>query len=158
MCIRDSGGCRGDREIDMKKRISFIKAIAAAVAAATAMTSCAVFAEAPAAEDSKVYENEIDFAADNGIMTGDDTGDLRLESEITRAEFVKMLLEAAKGDALDAAAGEAGSFSDTDGHWASEYIEKATACGFLNGFEDGTFRPDEKVTFAQAVKMILRCV
>ena len=139
----------------MKKRISFIKAIAAAVAAATAMTSCAVFAEAPAAEDSKVYENEIDFAADNGIMTGDDTGDLRLESEITRAEFVKMLLEAAKGDALDAAAGEAGSFSDTDGHWASEYIEKATACGFINGFEDGTFRPDEKVTFAQAVKMIL---
>lgn len=40
-------------------------------------------------------------------------------------------------------------FTDTEGHWAESSIEKAANVGVVNGFEDGTFRPDEPLTRAQ---------
>lgn len=40
-------------------------------------------------------------------------------------------------------------FKDTIGHWAQESIDKAAQKGIVQGFEDGTFRPDEMVTRAQ---------
>lgn len=44
---------------------------------------------------------------------------------------------------------EADMFKDTIGHWAEESIDKAAQKGIVQGFEDGTFRPDEMVTRAQ---------
>lgn len=136
----------------MKKSMVMRRAVSAAAAVSIGV-SCAAYALAAAADGA--YENETEFVTENGIMTGDDTGELRLGSEITRAEFLKMLLEAAKGEALDGIEGGTAEFTDTEGHWAEKYIEKAVACGFINGFEDGTFRPEDKVTFSQAVKLIL---
>ena len=44
-------------------------------------------------------------------------------------------------------------FSDIQNHWAKEYIEKAAKDGVVNGFSDGTFRPDEPLTRAQFCKI-----
>ncbi len=44
--------------------------------------------------------------------------------------------------------------SDIDGHWAQIHIEKLEAYGIINGFDDGTFRPDEPITRAQAAVMV----
>ena len=47
------------------------------------------------------------------------------------------------------------SFPDTQGHWAQEQIEAAVQSGWVNGYPDGTFRPDATVTRAEFVKMLL---
>lgn len=44
-------------------------------------------------------------------------------------------------------------FTDIEGHWAKEYIEEAAKDGIVNGFQDGTFRPDEPLTRAQFCKI-----
>ena len=44
---------------------------------------------------------------------------------------------------------EENMFKDIVGHWAEESINKAVKKGIMNGFEDGTFRPDDMVTRAQ---------
>ncbi len=46
------------------------------------------------------------------------------------------------------------SFKDTQGHWAEKHIEKLKKAGIVNGNEDGTFRPDEPITRAQAAVMV----
>ena len=48
--------------------------------------------------------------------------------------------------------GENAMFTDIEGHWAKEYIEEAAKDGIVNGFQDGTFRPDEPLTRAQFCK------
>lgn len=44
-------------------------------------------------------------------------------------------------------------FTDIDNHWAKEYIEEAAKDGIVNGFQDGTFRPDDPLTRAQFCKI-----
>ena len=65
------------------------------------------------------------------------------------ALIAALLLPAAAADSTD------GSFSDIQGHWAQEQIEAAVRSGWVNGYPDGTFRPDATVTRAEFVKMLL---
>ncbi|MEM8716704.1 MAG: S-layer homology domain-containing protein [Cyanobacteria bacterium P01_A01_bin.3] len=51
--------------------------------------------------------------------------------------------------AIGAAPAEAADFSDTDGHWAEDYIDDLSDMGVLGGFPDGSFRPNAPVTRAQ---------
>lgn len=46
------------------------------------------------------------------------------------------------------------TFSDISDHWSKAYVEKAVGYGIVNGYEDGTFRPDRSVTRAEFTKMI----
>ena len=46
------------------------------------------------------------------------------------------------------------SFNDTSNHWASSYIETVKSKGIINGYSDNTFKPDNKVTRAEAIVMI----
>jgi len=45
-------------------------------------------------------------------------------------------------------------FTDIEGHWAKESIEKAANVGAVSGYDDGTFRPDEPLTRAQIAKIL----
>lgn len=45
-------------------------------------------------------------------------------------------------------------FTDIENHWAKLHIEKLEAYGIVNGFSDGTFRPDESITRAEAAVMV----
>lgn len=47
------------------------------------------------------------------------------------------------------------SFNDTEDHWAKTYIEDLSDKGIVEGYEDGSFKPDEKVKRAEAIKMIM---
>ncbi len=51
-------------------------------------------------------------------------------------------------------ASAATTFKDIRGHWAKSYIQKATDLGLINGYKDGTFRPDQDVTRAEFTKML----
>lgn len=90
------------------------------------------------------------------IMTGDDTGSLNLTASVTRAEFTKMVISAST--ACEGAAQKTFSpYSDvTNTHWAAGYIKTARDLGLINGYLDGTFRPDNSVTLAEAVTIVLK--
>ncbi len=45
--------------------------------------------------------------------------------------------------------------SDIDNHWSKKYVEYLTTKGAINGYPDGTFRPDNSVTYAEAIKLIV---
>ncbi len=69
---------------------------------------------------------------------------------------VALLLAAAMMVPLALAAPSAeGSFSDVEDHWAQAEIEKAVATGWVDGYPDGTFKPEKTITRAEFTKMIL---
>ncbi|UKS24789.1 S-layer homology domain-containing protein [Paenibacillus sp. HWE-109] len=90
----------------------------------------------------------INLAADSGLMDGYPDGSFKPEQTITRAEAASI------ASRLSPAAESGGSFSDTVGHWAAAAIGKAKAAGVVNGYSDGTFRPEQTLTRAEAVMML----
>ncbi len=105
---------------------------------------------------SKTYE--VDILNKNGIIVGDPDGNLRENDEITRAEFAAVLCRAmgCEEEASHAELKQKSYFPDVPAeHWASGYINFAYENGAINGFTDGKFYPEEKVTNEQAVKMLI---
>ena len=83
-----------------------------------------------------------------GILEGYEDGTFRPDASITRAEFATI---ASRFDKL-----EAGSktFSDVSAsHWAYEAISSAAEKGWITGYPDGTFRPENAITRAEAVTL-----
>ena len=91
-----------------------------------------------------------------GILTGDESGDLNLNASVTRAEFVKMMTAAsAYKDAVGG--GSASLFTDVkSGHWAGGYIQLAVEQGWVTGYVDGSFRPENTITLEEACAALLR--
>jgi len=90
--------------------------------------------------------------AGQGIVTGYPDGAFRPDSPVTRAELVTILVKAKKYKVLDLPS----SFSDTQGHWASNFIETAVVNGLTMGYPDGTFHPDQPITRAEETAMMIR--
>lgn len=103
------------------------------------------------------YELPIRLLARRGVVQGFSDGTFRPYQFLTRAEFAK-LLGVASGRAQEAAraAAAASRFSDLSGHWSRGYVEIAAELGLLEGFPDGTFRPDQPVTRAELVVIAAR--
>lgn len=91
-----------------------------------------------------------------GIMTGDQNGNLNLSRNVTRAEFAKMLVSASSFKNSSASAGYSLFKDIKSGHWASGYIKIAVEQGWFNGYLDGTFRPNNPITFEEAATVALR--
>lgn len=51
---------------------------------------------------------------------------------------------------------KAPEFTDTENHWAKSFVEELSAKKIINGYEDGTFKPDNAVTRAEFVTMVVR--
>jgi hypothetical protein len=81
------------------------------------------------------------------------TGYFSPDSPITRAELAKMLVNCTYGEL---AASDVESYSDIDpAAWYAIYVFKAQKLGWIEGYDDGTFRPNNNVNRAEALKMIL---
>lgn len=93
----------------------------------------------------------ISTMASLGVINGRNSGLFDPDAYITRAEFAAIC---ARFDDSDASGFD--SFTDTFGHWAEEEIGRAAALGWIQGYDDGTFRPNQYITRAQAVTMINR--
>ena len=84
-----------------------------------------------------------------GIINGRPGGDFDPGSNITRAEFAVM---AVRFESLSETATH--PFSDVSGHWAERYIATAVERGWIHGYPDGTFLPDQYITRTEAMKLI----
>ncbi len=93
-----------------------------------------------------------------GVINGYEDGTFKPDNTITRAEFAAVITRF-KGIGNNLAADAVTGFADLDGDasraWARPYVKAAVDAGIINGFEDGTFRAAEPVTYEQAVKMIV---
>ncbi len=90
-----------------------------------------------------------------GILSGDGSGNLNLTAKVSRAEFVTMLVKASPGgDGVGQAA--TSPYPDVPrSHWASGYVEAAVSRGLATAFSDGTFRPGQEISLAEAASMVL---
>ncbi len=110
-------------------------------------------------EDEHWAKEAIEFLGEKEIVKGKDDEKYVPEMEITRAEFVTILermltKEEIKipDDAVDK------NYNDIEKHWASESIKSLTRKGILNGYLDGSFRPDEVITREEVAKVISEVV
>lgn len=85
-----------------------------------------------------------------GIIKGYTDGSFRPNADITRAELATIIARFAKLDV------NTKTFSDITGHWAQKNIELAAGNGWINGYEDGSFRPNNNITRAETFAMINR--
>ena len=99
------------------------------------------------------YNSAVSTLSNAGILDGYEDGTFRPDGNITRAEFATITARF-----LEASYDGGNCFPDIDGHWAAEYINEAANAGIVDGYEDGTFRPQQNITRAEAVTMVNRTV
>lgn len=133
----------------MKKRI---------LPALLALTLClSLLPGALAAGRSATLEEKAQVLAALEIMVGDENGDLRLSEPVTRAQFTKMIVAASPYRDSVSASTRVSPYPDVPyTHWAAPYVEVAVKGGYVNGFLDGTFHPEEKITLVMGVTMAVR--
>lgn len=107
-------------------------------------------------DGTEYYYNPVSTATKAGLIQGYTDGSFGGGNRITRAEMAtiaaRFLSEPYSGENL---------FTDIDGHWAAEYINRAAKAGWFkitddNGNSVGNFRPDDYITRAEVVVMINR--
>ena len=99
----------------------------------------------------KWYNNPISTMSALGIITGYPDGTFKPDKPITRAEFAAI---AARFD--ETQSGKSATFSDVIGHWAAKEIGIAYYNDWIKGYPDGTFKPDQNITRAEAMTLINR--
>ena len=97
------------------------------------------------------HNKAISTMAKLGIVKGRRADSFDPDASITRAEFAAICARFNTKPVENS-----GSFSDISGHWAENEIERAAAFGWISGYPDGTFRPDARITRAEAMTMINR--
>jgi|LSQX01.3.fsa_nt_gb hypothetical protein len=131
-----------------------LKTVVALVVALTMMLGTVAFATFEDVKDTNVEEAVTTLTALE-IIKGYDDGTFGPEKTITRAEFAAVVTRALglgnSGDQKTAT-----QFTDVpEEHWASGYVSLAASMGIIVGHGDGTFGPDDEVTYEQAIKMLV---
>ncbi|MCK9478131.1 MAG: S-layer homology domain-containing protein [Firmicutes bacterium] len=107
-------------------------------------------------KETSNYYQAVSLLSALGLLKGYEDGDFRPEGEITRAEFAAVVVRALGQEETSQSSQGATQFVDVaNDFWGSGYINVATNFGIINGYGDGNFGPDDKVTYEQAVKMVV---
>ena len=130
------------------------KKIIAFVLLASILLSCSigVNASVPYTEDfARELVRELE------IMVGDSVGNMNLDAGLTRAEFTTIAVSASKYKNSVAHGAKISVFKDCNyKHWAAPYVKVAVTNGIITGYPDGTFRPDNSVTYEEAFVVALK--
>lgn len=100
--------------------------------------------------DGDWYNNAISTLVNADIITGYTDGSFRPDAYITRAEL------AAIASRFDDISGGETRLTDIDGHWAEDLISSAYNKGWVDGYPDGSFRPDQNITRAEVMTLVNR--
>ncbi len=87
-----------------------------------------------------------------GIILGRTPTQFAPDANITRAEFATLAARFADGEGTSGGV----TFTDIAGHWAEGYIQKAAGEGWVIGYGDGTYRPNNPITRAEAMTLVNR--
>lgn len=111
-------------------------------------TASTTFKDVPAAHWAK---GAIEAVAKLGLMKGMPGGGFHPDKPLTRAEMA-----AIAANLLSTVPASEADTIDTAGHWADASIAKAKSAGIMTGYKDGTFRPEQALSRAEAVTIINR--
>ena len=125
---------------------------------AAALTLCLLASLATPAFAAAPESGAVQTVRALGILKGDQNGNTELSGTVSRAEFAFMLAAASiYKDSVSRAGGGYSLFKDVkSGYWASEAIQLAIRQGWMTGFTDGTFRPEQGVTLETACAALLK--
>ena len=101
--------------------------------------------------DGEWHNKAISTMAKLGVVKGRNAEAFDPDAPITRAEFATICARFDKTQINTSS-----NFTDISGHWAEKYIERAATLGWIAGYSDGTFRPSNYITRAEAMTMINR--
>jgi len=105
------------------------------------------------------YSGYVKYLTNFGVIYGRADDQFVPDDSITRAEFTAMAVRFFDeyGGGNDEIKEQYAGFTDvSEGYWASEYIRDAAIHGWINGYNDGTFRADNSITRAETVTLINR--
>lgn len=144
----------------MKKNLK--KVISAVIALALSVSSVAMAApKFTDVADTAANAQAINTLAALGVISGYEDGTFKPDNNITRAEVATMIVAALNRTADAAGAKGTTKFADVNTEakaWASGFVNIGVAEKYISGYEDGTFRPDNNVTYAEIVSMLVRMV
>lgn len=107
--------------------------------------------------EKSTYSSEaITILSNLGVFNGFEDGSFKPNDTVTRAQMAKIICQTlGYGEQAESSAGST-IFTDVPAnHWASGYINVAQSLDIINGYGNGNFGPEDKVTYEQAVKMIV---
>ncbi len=97
------------------------------------------------------FNTAVSTLAKLGIVNGRTETTFDPNANITRAEFATMFARLAEYEYV-----AENKYGDVDHHWSKKFIEEVDAYGWIAGYEEETFRPDNKITRAEAMTLINR--
>jgi len=120
-------------------------------------TSAATFSD----EAEIVNKEAVQITAGLGLFAGSD-GKFNPKGNVTRAQMATIIVKMLYGSEINADQFKGtNKFSDTaafEGGWAEGYINLCANLGIVKGFGDGTFKPGQSLTTAEAVTMIINAL
>ena len=136
------------------------KKIAAAILAAIMTVGMAIssYALLPSDALESPYEEAIETLGALKIMVGDaETGLFRPKDTLKRSEFAKVAVELIGLGNMATNSTKPTKFPDVvENHWANGYINIAVEQGIVIGDDEGNFRPDDAISYAEAMAMLVR--
>ncbi|MGL5831580.1 MAG: S-layer homology domain-containing protein [Candidatus Altimarinota bacterium] len=103
-------------------------------------------------EDSEYFEG-LDFLKRKGVIGGFADGSFKAEQKLTRAELIKAIVTAKRRYPLHLNYNNC--FKDVKQEWFSPQVCFAKSQGWIAGFADGTFKPEDQLTKAETVKILV---
>ncbi len=136
--------------------MKLFKKIAAFTLVIAMLCSMSVFAlEFPDVSKDDKNQQAIDVLSSLGIIKGYDDGQFKPEKTVTRAEITSLIVRMLGMSSINTSVVDS-PYTDVPGnHWAVSDIKTANSMGIIKGYGDGTFGPEDEVTYEQAVKMIV---
>lgn len=145
----------------MKTSKRILATIVAVMLVATSLTVPTFASFTDLAEDASSY-TAVNVLSNLGVINGYDDGNgnfsFKPENNVTRAEFTAMLLRTRGMGSIGSTSLENPPFPDvttSDVSWAIANIRTAREMGIINGYDDGTFKPNNNVSYEEAIKMIV---
>ena len=118
------------------------------------------FAALPSDATNSKYKDAIEVLGALEIMVGDaETGLFRPDATIKRSEFAKVAVTALGMGSIAESSDHKTKFPDVvENHWANGYINVATNQGIVIGDDEGNFRPDDSISYAEAATVLVRLI
>ena len=139
----------------MKKFLSSLAILATVFGMTTSIVMAKTFKDV---KDTK-YEEAVDILSELKIIDGYEDNTYKPGNSVKRSELAKLIIVALGKDSGAELLKGSTDFSDVSaGHWASGYINYASKLEIINGYPDGTFRPDATVSYVEASAMLLRAL
>ncbi len=134
-----------------------IRALVASLLSAALLCTAASAATFPDVDANADYAAAVEYVSEIGLMVGYGDGTFQPDKTVSRAEMATVLC---KMMGKDRDLQQDGSvFPDVPTtHWANGYVVKAASLGYLSGYGNGKFGPDDTVTYEQVLTMIINAI